>query len=166
MSRPKSPIKSIHTAVRLPEDVHRRLSAAGRGRLAEEIKERLEISFAWEQLDESTRHVAGAVIEMCRLMAQDGHDWQSGPYRRAALSAAITAWLEMQVPGIPSEADAYAGTSESSVWLKEGNNPEEAGRALLSLFLFCTRLSDFELWPSPQGPSRRKKDNENKKGHR
>jgi hypothetical protein len=134
--------------------------------LAEEIKERLEISFAWEQLDEPTRQVAGAVIEMCRLMAQDGHAWRSSPYRRAALSAAMAAWLEMQVPGTPSKADAHAGASESSVWLKEGDSPEEAGRALLSLHLFCTRLSNFEVWPAPQGPSPRKSDDEDKKGQR
>lgn len=166
VARPKSPTKSVHTAVRLPAEIHRKLSAAGRGRLAEEIKERLGISFAWEQLDEPTRQVAGAVIGMCRLMAQDGHDWRSSPYRRATLSVAIAAWLETQVPGTPSKANAHAGTSESSAWLKEGDSPEEAGRALLSLFLFCTRLSDFKLWPAPQGPSRPKSDDESKKDPR
>jgi hypothetical protein len=164
VARPKSPTKSVHTAVRLPENMHRRLSASGRG-LAEEIKERLEISFAWEQLDEPTRNVAAAVIGMCQLMAQDGYHWQSNTYRRATLGAAITAWLEMQVPGIPSKADAGA-SEKNAAWLKEGDSPEEAGRALLSLHLFCTRLDNFEMWPAPSGPSRRKSDDESKKGRR
>jgi hypothetical protein len=162
VARPKSPTKSVHTAIRLPEEMHRRLAKARRG-LAEEIKERLEISFAWERLDEATRILAGNVIGICQLMVQDGHDWRSSPFRRAALSTAIAAWLETQVPGTPSTADAHA-SEKSSVWLKEGDSPEEAGRALLSLHLFCVRMDDFRLWPDP-GPLLKPLD-ESEKGSR
>src|SRR6516165_4366870 len=83
MGRPPSPTKSIHTAVRLPPDLHERLSRAGRGALADEIKKRLEVSFWWDDMDPSTRDLLAAILHMAGLIHGDtGAAWHSNAYLR------------------------------------------------------------------------------------
>lgn len=137
MARPKSPEKSIHTAVRLPQDLHAQLSKAGHGALAEEIKRRLAWSFWWDELDPPTRELLSATLRMAGLIHGDTRaPWHANAYLRAAFAAAISAWLAERVPGDAntSGANASASTSSSAAWLRDGDTAEAAGAALLRLY--------------------------------
>jgi hypothetical protein len=137
MARPKSSVKSIHTAVRLPEDLHERLSQAGHGALANEIKRRLEVSLTFDEMDPATRELLDAALAMTGLITGDtGVAWHANAYLRAALAEAITTWLAERVPGdadAPS-TDANASIAASATWLREGDSPKVAGEKLLGLY--------------------------------
>jgi hypothetical protein len=137
MPRPKSLIKSIHTAVRLPADLHKKLSEAGRGALAEEIKRRLESSFAFEAMDPPTRELLAAILQMAELVHGDvGLPWHTNAYLRAVLGEAITAWLADKVPGdanVPS-VNAKASAHVSHALLNQGDTAKIAGKKLLHFY--------------------------------
>jgi len=135
MARPKSAIKSIHTTVRLPEDLRRRITLAGRGSaLADEIKRRLEASFAFDEMDPPTRELLSATLQMAELVHGDVDvPWYTNAYLRAVLGEAIAAWLADKVPGdasVPS-ANAMASAHVSHALLNQGDTAKVAGEKLL-----------------------------------
>jgi hypothetical protein len=145
MARPKSPAKSIHTTIRLPEDLHQRLTLGakrlptltGHVSLADEIKQRLEWSFEWEDKDPPTLDLVRATMQMGGLIYGDtGAPWHANAYLRTALAEAVAAWLAERVPGdanVPS-VNADASIAASATWLRKGDTAKTAGEKLLGLY--------------------------------
>jgi hypothetical protein len=134
VARPKSTSRSVHTAVRLPEELHQRLSGAGHGALAQEIKRRLEASLEWETVDPATRELIAAIVEMTTLIRKDVADWHSVPYLREALAQAISGWLRERVPVEVVETRAEEAPVSNTLWARKGDTPETAGENLLRLY--------------------------------
>jgi hypothetical protein len=145
MARPKSATKSVHTTVRLPQDLHAKLSEAGRGALADEIKKRLESSFAWDSMDAPTRELLAAILQMAGLLHGDtGVPWHTNAYLRAVFGEAIAAWLADKVKGdasVPSVA-ADASAHVSARLLNQGDTPKVAGERLLHFYMVARAPED------------------------
>jgi hypothetical protein len=140
MGRPKSELRTINTAIRLSEPMHRRLSEAGRGGLATEVKRRLEESLRWDHVDQPTRDLVTAVTEMAALIEADiGTAWHQNKLLRDALGVAVTRWLseyglpQNELAARDQRRRAEEMRQSSKAWLRPGDTPESAGARLTGL---------------------------------
>jgi hypothetical protein len=131
--------------VSLPDDLRDRLetarTAAGRS-LGEEIRERLQQSFFWEQFDVQTRLL---LVEIGRLavltQAQTGSTWHSHAGASSVLRHAITALLARHRP----KGEAVFGPDELPPNRPVASDDVEAmGLGLEAIVSFNRPLTDEE----------------------
>ena len=111
------------TSLRMPEDLHRRLSSAADAAgcsLGEEIRRRLEASFEPEPTDPKTRKLLAAIAYVATGMMLDGI-WHDDLRLFKAFKVAVLTLLSRFEP---------AGTSSEApfIWSKPDDPPETVGR--------------------------------------
>jgi hypothetical protein len=95
--RPKPADDMVQSAIRLPRTVHERLKKAGGERgMGEEIRRRLEASFAAESspTDAKTRGLLDAVVYCAEEISRDFGPWSEEPYAFAVLKETISLLLK------------------------------------------------------------------------
>jgi hypothetical protein len=113
--------RGVHTAVVLSAEVRDKLKQSERG-LSEEIRERIERTFKYDEVDPVTRELVEGLINMAALLRIDfGAEWHAWPSAYKAFAAAAAQRLVGYAPppGIMTDA--------ASEMLTE-NDPETVGR--------------------------------------
>jgi hypothetical protein len=88
----------VHTGVRLDAKILERLSASDRG-VSDQIRERLERTFAEDDLDSVTRELRDGLVRLAaRLRSDFGSDWHASPWAHKAFVAAIVQRLAGYAP--------------------------------------------------------------------
>ena len=90
--RPKPADDMVQSAIRLPRTLHERLKKAGGDRgMGEEVRRRLEASFAAERspTDAKTRELLDAIAFCAEEMSRDFGPWSEEPYAFAVLKETI-----------------------------------------------------------------------------
>lgn len=89
MPREKSADVRVHTGVRLDAKILERLSAGDRG-VSDQIRERLERTFAEDDLDATTRELREFIASIASVLRADfGCEWHEYPRVHQAFSAAV-----------------------------------------------------------------------------
>lgn len=158
MGRPKSTNKSVHTAIRLPESIHRRLLARTNLSLSDEIRTRLAESLNMDAVDDPSRQLFMALMHMIGIVYEEvGEDWYKHPFVVLALSEAISAWFKVDKGSRDASFAPKELARRSRLWLREGDRPEEAGANLLRLHNLVFDLGP-RPWPRDDPPNIRKKN--------
>src|SRR5262245_17439496 len=120
---------TIQTAVRLPRDVHERLKKSPAG-VSEEIRQRLERTFAQDALDPVTRELLAAVLRLTGLISLDlGAAWHATPGANEALAAAVADLIAAYKPR--GRAYSRGGAVTNALGLtKPEDQPDVIGRTL------------------------------------
>jgi hypothetical protein len=104
--------RGINTSVVLPPGIHERLKNSDRG-VSEELRDRVERTFADEGLDERTRLLRDAVVYLADQLSKEmGAAWHSSPKVHQELVAGITRHLERQRPAAEPAGQPEPQTSE------------------------------------------------------
>jgi hypothetical protein len=108
--RRRSKPAMIHTAIVLPSEMIQLLKQSERG-LSQEIRHRLTQSLVADEHDPRTRKLAGAVMELSRIIAEQAkHQWFDHPEVHAALMGAVHEYLVRYRPsieGTPAEIPGF-----------------------------------------------------------
>jgi hypothetical protein len=121
---------SVQTALRLPAEMYEKLKQSKLG-VSEAIRWRLFLSFELDRYDDSSRHLAGAVLWMARQVKLDsGTAWHQNAKARETLIAAFQAYLSMTEtpPNIPD--DQFV------------DDPPTLGRAIARQYISTGRLRE------------------------
>jgi hypothetical protein len=113
----------IHTGIRLDTAIVERLSASGeRGKISDQIRERLLRTFADDDLDAATREVREFVVNIAATMrAEYGCEWHYKPRAHEAFAAAIADQISVYAPALSG------GTSDLLHW-GPNDPPDMIGR--------------------------------------
>jgi hypothetical protein len=118
--------------VSLTEELRAQLSAASTARghsIAEEIRQRLERTFAEDALDPVLRTFVADLIAVAELVRVDtGGGWSSDPASHAAFKAAVLALLTEHQPNGPPIFGAVRDLLGTNVL--GSDDPETVGRTL------------------------------------
>jgi hypothetical protein len=113
---------SVQIGVRLDPAVADRLRGSERG-LSDEIRERLERTFKYDEVDPVTRELVEGLINIATLLRIDfGAEWHAWPRAYEAFAAAVAQRLAGYVPPPGVMADA------ASEMLSSDDLPETVGR--------------------------------------
>jgi hypothetical protein len=131
---------TIHLTFRVPPDLHERLKKdanALRIPIGEEIRRRLEASYAWEgstSRDPKTHALTDAVGAVARNVKPYYGDWHESPYAFEVFKIAIDTLLAKVRPKglpIPPPDDGE---------FRPGDTPEAAGKALATAEIIARGL--------------------------
>jgi hypothetical protein len=130
MKKGKSP--TVQTAVRLPRDMHERLSRSEAG-VSEEIRRCVQRAFAVDEIDPVTRELLEGIINLAEIIRADlDAEWHTSSGNHAAFAAAIAQRLHFYKPplGVVSEKEQ---TTRNLLGAEEGlftekDAPEIIGR--------------------------------------
>src|SRR5215469_12561708 len=116
-------------------------SAAANRSLGEEIRQRIEHSFAWEAVDPETRELLAAIIRFAHLLqGTAGSVWHADKAAHAALGEMISLWLKNHPPkhrgppwnsSIDKPGSPFAKAAPALVDL--GSEPDQIARSLYAL---------------------------------
>jgi hypothetical protein len=118
--------------VSFPDELRDRIEAAsaasGRS-LGEEIRARLEATFAQDPGDPNVRELQTAVALLTEEFHELGWSWRAKPKARATLVAAFHEWLERTMPKVirPAPGGVPAGVSDL---FDDSLEPTTAGKML------------------------------------
>jgi hypothetical protein len=132
MTRKKDDGEMVATAVRLPQSLRDRLSKAGGERgLGEEIRVRLEASFAADKApaDPKTPELLGAIASCAEEIARDLRPWSADPYAFAVLKETMSMLLADFEP--EGEAVPHANPDSPLIFLFDDEpspKPEKVSR--------------------------------------
>jgi hypothetical protein len=123
---------TVQTAVRLPRDMHERLSRSEAG-VSEEIRRCVQRAFAVDEIDPVTRELLEGIINLAEIIRVDlGAEWHTSSGNHAAFAAAIAQRLHFYKPpiGVVSEKEQ---TTRNLLGAEEGlftedDAPEVIGR--------------------------------------
>ena len=111
--------------VALPDHLRGKLAAASavaNSSIAEEIRKRLETSFANDEVDHQTRDLVAAAMSIAEeITAQSGADWHETQKGRQAVAAGVRHYLETMAPPV------LAGKAADDLFGPD--DPETLGRA-------------------------------------
>ena len=133
---PRRPLadKGMQTSLRLPQDLHGRLmAAAGDKGIGEEMRQRLEASFANEPqgTDPKTAGLLGAIANVARTIGSFYAPWHEDPYALAAVRSAVETLLAALGPkGEPVFRPRPDNEGWSDLLFDPKDPPETAGRML------------------------------------
>jgi hypothetical protein len=99
--RPKPADEMVQSAIRLPRTLHERLKKAGGDRgMGEEVRRRLEASFAGDRspTDARTRELLDAVATCAEEISRDFGPWSEEPYAFAVLKETISLLMKQFEP--------------------------------------------------------------------
>jgi hypothetical protein len=101
----KGPDKLVQTGLRLEPGILERLRA-GRG-ISEEVRDRLQRTFAEDELDAVTRELRDGIINIVKLLGHDfGAEWHTSPAAHEALAAALAQRIAAYAPAPGAPVDA------------------------------------------------------------
>jgi hypothetical protein len=135
MPRPKKEGgPNVHLTLRIPPDLHKRLTAgAGERGIAEEIRQRLEQSFSVGD-DTKTRELLGATANLARSIKMYYANWHADPFSYRAFKFALDKVLAYYQP--QGEAVPKPNPNGIAQLLYEDDvTPEEFGRNMAALAL-------------------------------
>jgi hypothetical protein len=114
--------RGVHTAVVLSAEVRDKLKQSERG-LSEEIRERIERTLKYDELDPVTRELVEGLINIAALLRIDfGAEWHRWPRAYEAFATAAA----QRLAGYALPPDIVADTT--SEMLTENDLPETVGR--------------------------------------
>jgi hypothetical protein len=114
--------RGVHTAVVLSPEVRDKLKQSERG-LSEEIRERIERTFKYDEVDPVTRELVEGLINIAALLRIDfGAEWHRMPRAYEAFATAAA----QRLAGYALPPDIVADTT--SEMLTENDLPETVGR--------------------------------------
>ena len=114
--------RGVHTAVVLSPDVRDKLKQSERG-LSEEIRERIERTFKYDEVDPVTRELVEGLINIAALLRIDfGAEWHRWPRAYEAFAAAAA----QRLAGYALPQGIVTDTT--SEMLTENDLPETVGR--------------------------------------
>jgi hypothetical protein len=114
--------RGVHTAVVLSPEVRDKLKQSERG-LSEEIRERIERTFKYDEVDPVTRELVEGLINIAALLRIDfGAEWHRWPRAYEAFATAAA----QRLAGYALPQDIVADTT--SEMLTENDLPETVGR--------------------------------------
>ena len=125
MTRGDSKKRKKQMGVALPDHLRDKLAAQSElvnTSIAEEIRKRLETSFANDEVDGQTRDLVAAAMSIAEeITAQSGADWHETQKGRQAVAAGVRHYLETMAPPVltATAADDLFGPDD----------PETLGRA-------------------------------------
>lgn len=124
MPRKKGTSPRVHTGIRLDAKIVERLSVGERG-ISDQIRERLEQTFAEDDLDGVTRELRDGLVNIAaRVRADFGCEWHMMPRAHQAFAAALTQRVAGYAPP-PREAPAAAS---DLMFFGPDDEPETIGR--------------------------------------
>jgi len=116
--------ETVQTAVRLPREMHEKLKQSPVG-VSEEIRQRLERSLNDDAIDPETRELAAAVINLAeKIRPLAGSAWHQHRHVRAALTEAISTWMQ----GI--QPDTIADATHDLLGFWKADDPQTVGRTI------------------------------------
>ncbi len=114
--------RGVHTAVVLSPEVRDKLKQSERG-LSEEIRERIDRTFKYDEVDPVTRELVEGLINIAALLRIDfGAEWHAWPRAYEAFAAAVAQRLAGYTP------PPGVMTSAASEMLSSDDLPETVGR--------------------------------------
>jgi Arc-like DNA binding domain len=127
------PEKDAQTSLRLPRAMYGALSEAaeehGRG-IGEEVRLRLESSFALELGEPDTRELAEAIMQAAQQIQQAYGSWRTDPFAFAVFNGAVSTLLAYYRPkGDPVPPTPEPG-SLADTFFGPNASPETAGRTV------------------------------------
>jgi hypothetical protein len=103
---------SVQVGVRLDPEVADRLRGSPRG-ISDEIRERLERTFKYDEVDPVTRELVEGLINIAALLCVDfGGDWHAWPGAHKAFAAAVAQRLSAYAPPSGMVVDPESGFQE------------------------------------------------------
>jgi hypothetical protein len=106
---------SVQVGVRLDPEVADRLRGSPRG-ISDEIRERLERTFKYDEVDPVTRELVEGLINIAALLCVDfGGDWHAWPGAHKAFAAAVAQRLSAYAPGPGLLVDPELGIQEDEL---------------------------------------------------
>jgi hypothetical protein len=91
--------RRVHTGLRLDAAILKRLAEGERG-VSEEIRARLERSFAEDDFDPATRELRDAIVRIAALIRTDsGCEWHEGSFAHECFAAAVAQRIAHYAPG-------------------------------------------------------------------
>jgi hypothetical protein len=114
----------IHTGIRLDAAIVERLSASGeRGKISDQIRERLLRTFADDDLDAATRDLRNFLVNIAATLRADfGCEWHYKPRAHEAFAAAVAERIGVYRPRLSG------GASDLVYWGPTNDPPDVIGR--------------------------------------
>ncbi len=132
------------TALRLPNDLYERLQrAGGEGGVGEEVRRRLEASFAAEKppANPKTQELLGVISFVADKTDFYRSDWSKDPFAFAVLKAAVDLMLTARRP--KGEAVKKPDTSAvSDLFFDAESTPEDIAKFILAEWTWAKRTED------------------------
>jgi hypothetical protein len=123
LPRKKGAVPRVHTGIRLDAKIVERLSGSGRG-VSDQIRERLERTFAEDDLDAATRELRDGLVNIAaRVRADFGCEWHMMPRAHQAFVAAVAQRVGGYAP-LPNESPA----ASDLMYFGPDDAPETIGR--------------------------------------
>ena len=109
----------VHTGIRLDAAILDRLGKGERG-VSEEIRARLERTFAEDDLDTVTRELCDGLVKTAtKLRADFGNEWHARPRAHQAFAAAAAQWIADYSPppreGPPGASDLMGPSDPETI---------------------------------------------------
>jgi hypothetical protein len=126
--RRKTEDETTQTAIRLPTDLYQRLKRAGGERgMAEQIRSRLEASFAAESKNLKTKALLEAIAFLADETDSNYGPWSENPFAFEVLKACVDLLLVLDRP----KGEAIAPAEGTIGIVIYGDDPKEISRILV-----------------------------------